>query len=101
VKALSIWLPRWEQKGWKTSKRSEVVSKDLFKRANDMVLTLEQKGIIVEFRHIPGHSGIWGNEQADALAVRGAWMQEVLDTQWDVMFDDDDLDATVAEMENI
>ena len=101
VKALTIWVRRWEQEGWKTTKRSEVVSKDLFKRARDMVLTLEQKGIIVEFRHIPGHSGIWGNEQADALAVRGASMEEVVNTQWDDVFDDEDLDVAIAEMEHI
>lgn len=64
-------------------------------------MTLEQKGIIVEFRHIPGHSGIWGNEQADALAVRGASMEEVVNTQWDDVFDDEDLDVAIAEMEHI
>ena len=101
VKALTIWVQRWEQEGWKTAKRSEVVSKDLFKRARDMVLTLEQKGIIVEIRHVPGHSGIWGNEQADALAVRGASMDEVVGTQWEDIFDDEDLDTAIAEMENI
>ena len=101
VKALTIWVRKWEQEGWRTTKRSEVVSKDLFKRARDMILTLEDKGIAVEFRHVPGHRGVWGNEQADALAVMGARMEESVDTQWEDIFDDKDLDAAIAEMEKI
>jgi len=101
VKALTIWALKWEREGWRTSKKGEVISKDLFKRAQDMILTLREKGIDVQFRHVPGHSGVWGNEQADLLAVRGAWMEEVGDIQWEVAFDDPDLDDAIAEMRDM
>lgn len=78
-----------------------MISKDLFKRARDMILTLKQRGINVEFRHVPGHSGVWGNEQADLLAVQGAWMEEVGELQWEDRFDDQDLDDAIAEMQNV
>ena len=101
VKALTEWVQKWEREGWKTAKREEVVSKDLFKRARDMILKLEEQGVVVEFRHVPGHSGLWGNEQADLLAVRGAWMDEVVDKQWDDVFDDEELDDAISEMQNV
>jgi ribonuclease HI len=101
VKALTVWSAKWEKEGWKTAKRGEVVSKDLFKRARDMIVTLREKGVQIQFRHVPGHSGVWGNEQADSLAVRGAWMDEVEDKDWDESFNDEDLDAAIAEMQNV
>lgn len=101
VKGLTVWATKWEQEGWKTLKNKQVVSMDLFKRARDMISTLNANGLTVKFIHVPGHSGIWGNEQADRLAVAGAQMEQNVDENWDSMFDDDELDAMIAEMEDV
>lgn len=66
-----------------------------------MISTLNANGLTVKFIHVPGHSGIWGNEQADRLAVAGAQMEQNVDENWDSMFDDDELDAMIAEMEDV
>lgn len=101
VQALTEWVPLWEKKGWTTANKTEVVSQDLFKRARDMLTTLAANGTVVEFRHVRGHTGLWGNEQADRLAVQGAWMDTVVQSDWDELFDDEDLDDMIAEMENV
>jgi len=101
VQAVTQWAVQWERGGWKTSKGSEVVSKDLFKRTRDMLRTLDEKGVKVDFRHVYGHSGVEGNERADELAVQGAWMNVVGTDNWENMYDDEDLDALLmAEMAN-
>ena len=37
----------------------------------------------------------------DLLAVRGAWMEEVRDLQWEAAFNDPDLDDSIVEMRNV
>jgi len=78
-----------------------VVSRDLFQRAKDMLDSLGERGVKVELRHVPGHKGVWGNEMADRLAVRGAWMEAVKDMEWEEAFDDAELDQLIAEMEGV
>lgn len=101
IQALTEWAINWERSGWRNASGRLVVSHDLFKRARDLMRRLSEMGIPVSFRHVPGHSGIWGNEMADRLAVAGAHMQAVLELDWDPEFDDDELDAMAAEMENV
>jgi len=83
VKALTVWAVKWEQGAWKNTQGKDVVSKDLFKRARDMLRLLAHTGTVVELRHVAGHAGIVGNEMADQLAVAGALMEEVIDVGWD------------------
>ena len=78
-----------------------MVSRDLFQRAKDMLDSLGERGVKVELRHVPGHKGVWGNEMADRLAVRGAWMEAVKDMEWEEAFDDAELDQLIAEMEGV
>jgi ribonuclease HI len=99
VKALTEWAVKWERAGWKNKGNKEVVSKDLFKRARDMLRALENAKVMVTFRHIPGHSGIWGNEQADRLAVGGANMDKVVSLDWDEEYDDDELDQEIMDLQ--
>ena len=39
----------------------------------------------VRLEHVRGHAGEVGNEGADALAVRGARLQEVEEPDWDAL----------------
>ena len=50
-------------KGFKNSKRKKICDLDLVK----LIDNLREK-MAVEFRHVRGHSGIYGNEMADKLA---------------------------------
>ena len=100
VNALTNWALRWERCGWKTLDGKNVISKDVFKRVRDMLGELAEKNhIIVKFVHVPGHRGIWVNEQADELAVKGSQTGQIRDPQWNKEFDDEELDLLIAEMQ--
>jgi len=101
IRGLKEWVPNWVRTRWRTSQGRPVVSKDLFKRAYDLMNRLAEMRIIVNFQHVPGHSGIPGNEMADQLAVKGAWEDEIMDVEWESKYDDDELDAMAAELENV
>ena len=77
------------------------MSRDLFQRAKDMLDSLGDRGVNVVLKHVPGHAGVWGNEMADKLAVRGAWLEQVEDMEWDEAFDDPELDRLIAEMQGV
>jgi ribonuclease HI len=97
IKALTTWIQKWERNGWRSKANQPVVSKDLFVRAREMLRTLAEGGVRVSFEHVRGHMGVWGNEQADRLAVSGAQM-EVEGDEWDE-FEDEDLEAVIWDME--
>ena len=99
VNGLSKWVISWERCGWVTALGNEVVSKDVFKRAKDMLGALAGSGIFVRFRHVLGHRGVWGNEEADKLARWGAQLPQIIDPQWSGDFDDPYLDDIIKEMQ--
>lgn len=57
-------MSTWKTNGWKTTKRTPVANRDLLEKIDNMRSQIE-----VEIKHIPGHSGIPGNEQANKLAI--------------------------------
>lgn len=61
------WLESWKAKGWRKSNRKPPEHLDLWQRLD---LLLQEKDVSV--RYVKGHSGIPGNEKADALATLGA-----------------------------
>ncbi|GAB0092784.1 Ribonuclease H1 [Sergentomyia squamirostris] len=68
IKGAQQYVPKWQQNGWRTADGQPVKNRDDFQR-----LAAEMDGTIdVKFRHVPGHSGDYGNEQADRLAREGA-----------------------------
>ncbi|KAL8269925.1 hypothetical protein Esti_006155 [Eimeria stiedai] len=81
INCVGPWADRWESNGWRTAGGSPVVNADLIKAVRLMLKRRQQdppagarwKGK-VKFILVRGHSGIKGNEAADALAVRGAQM---------------------------
>lgn len=67
-KGVTEWLQGWKAKGWKNSRKVEVLNKDLWQRL-DALLT--SSGTTTEFAWVKAHNGEPGNERADALANKG------------------------------
>lgn len=67
INCIKKWIPKWKENGWKKSNGQDVLHRDLFEEI------LENLGEVdVHLSFVKGHSGVEGNEGADALAVAGA-----------------------------
>ena len=71
LKGLTEWLPGWKARGWRSSTGAPVLNRDLWEALD---AARQGRGASMELRHVKGHSGVPGNEAADALAVQGALM---------------------------
>ena len=63
---INDWMPNWKKRGWKTSAKKPVKNQDLW-MALDEAIARHQ----IEWKWVRGHTGVPGNEEADALANRG------------------------------
>ena len=60
---MQSWLADWKRKGWKTAGGKPVKNQDLWRQLDALVVTHR-----VQWRWVRGHTGVEGNERADALA---------------------------------
>ena len=60
---ITRWLPNWKRRGWRTASKKPVKNVDLWQQLEDLVQQHQ-----VSWHWIKGHSGHYGNEQADKLA---------------------------------
>ncbi len=65
MQGLNDWLPGWKRNGWKTAAKKAVKNQDLWQ-----ALDAEVQRHDIDWRWVRGHSGVPGNERADALANR-------------------------------
>ncbi len=63
VKGMTEWMPGWIRRGWKNSKKEDVLNRDLWERL--LELTRVHR---VHWTWIRGHNGHPENERCDALA---------------------------------
>ncbi len=68
ISSSTVWRQTWEKNGWKTSKGHPVENSEIIKS----IANLLQKFPNIEFKHVPAHRGIPGNEAADRLAKEAA-----------------------------
>ncbi|RWR99193.1 hypothetical protein B4U79_06433, partial [Dinothrombium tinctorium] len=65
VKSITEWLPLWQKTNWVNSKGKVIANKDLHQE----LLKLTSK-LNVIWKHVNGHAGVKGNEEAHALAAK-------------------------------
>ncbi|XP_062507036.1 ribonuclease H1-like isoform X2 [Corticium candelabrum] len=66
INAITMWIERWKENGWKTQVGGDVKNMDDFKRLEKLTNTVK-----VKWTHVNGHCGVFGNEEADKLARNG------------------------------
>ncbi|ANB12857.1 Rnh1p [Sugiyamaella lignohabitans] len=69
---LSVYANKWERNNYKTASGNPVRNDDLIREGRRHLAHLREKGVSVQIEHVKGHSGHYGNEQADRLANQGA-----------------------------
>ena len=60
---ITLWLPNWKRRGWKTADKKPVKNQDLWERLEAALHTHE-----VDWAWVKGHAGHPDNERADELA---------------------------------
>lgn len=68
VKGATEWSLGWKRRDWKTMAKTDVENRDIWE---PLLLLIEERKKIgqITWEHIPGHSGIEGNERADEIAT--------------------------------
>lgn len=63
-KGATLWAQGWAANNWKTKANTAVLNKDLWQKILDLVGDQE-----IEWKVVPGHSGIPANERCDVIAT--------------------------------
>ncbi len=67
-KGATEWAEGWKKRNWKTMAKTEVGNRELWEEL--LALLAERKKFgLVSWTHVPGHSGILGNERCDEIAT--------------------------------
>jgi ribonuclease HI len=67
-KGATVWSPAWQKNNWQTKAKTDVGNRDLWEQLLPLLAARKKIGKII-WKHIPGHSGIAGNERADVIAT--------------------------------
>jgi len=70
IDCVTKWMKNWKKNGWKTVKNEPVKNREELE-ALDRAINMSPS-LNIKYKHVPGHCGIQGNEEADKLAVMGA-----------------------------
>jgi ribonuclease HI len=62
-RGITEWLTAWKARGWLTADRKPVKNQDLWQRLEELAAAHR-----IEWRWVPGHAGVPGNERVDRLA---------------------------------
>ena len=67
INGITKWVYGWEKNDWMTSQKQPVSHKELWQSLVSLVRERE-RATSVSWHHVPGHSGVPGNERADGIA---------------------------------
>jgi ribonuclease HI len=62
-RGITEWLVAWKARGWRTADRKPVKNQDLWEQLE--AVSARHR---IEWRWVPGHAGVPGNERVDRLA---------------------------------
>jgi ribonuclease HI len=62
-RGITEWLKAWKARDWRTADKKPVKNRDLWERLDAIAARHD-----IEWHWVKGHSGVPGNERADALA---------------------------------
>jgi len=62
-RGITEWVATWKARGWRTADRKAVKNQDLWQRLDELNAQHQ-----IEWRWVPGHAGVPGNERVDRLA---------------------------------
>jgi ribonuclease HI len=62
-RGITEWVTGWKARGWLTADRKPVKNQDLWERLEELAAAHR-----IEWRWVPGHAGVPGNERVDRLA---------------------------------
>ena len=71
------WAARWRANDWMRNKKEAAINPDLWGRLLDLCDEHD-----VEFKWVPGHSGVPENERCDRLAVEAAHRKNLHPDEW-------------------
>lgn len=69
INGITKWVAGWEKNNWMTSKKEEVLNRDLWEPLAEVIADLQMSGCKISWNHTPGHAGIEGNDRADIIAT--------------------------------
>ena len=73
INSVTKWMSGWKKKGWKKADGKEVANKEDFMILDEVLQKAKDiEKVEIKWKHVKGHAGIEGNEEADKLAVAGA-----------------------------
>jgi ribonuclease HI len=67
INGVTKWVSGWERNGWVTKGKTEVANRALWEGIVALVRAREKFGK-THWHHVPGHSGVIGNERCDQIA---------------------------------
>lgn len=67
IRGIRDWIHAWRRRGWKTAEGGDVVNRDLWETLAALVDERRARGPVT-WHYVRGHSGVPGNERADAIA---------------------------------
>ena len=62
------WIHGWMKRGWVTTAKAPVENRKLWEQLHGLLVDRKKFGT-VSWQHVPGHSGVAGNERCDEIAT--------------------------------
>lgn len=70
IRSVTEWMKNWKERNWRLSSGGPVKNESDFRQLD---LTIEDNPQMqIQWKYVPAHTGIRGNERADELARLGA-----------------------------